>query len=222
MSRRHKTNLPVKPGTPADYKFVGPLRVDLNEHSITIDASKLPPPSKSYAADTGWATYRPGHSSLFFAVRDETDPSVLPSRLEIRMPPEDFLRGFLWNSREFLQKVVVYAEKWGGNAIGVAPAPTGLRAGRTHSEWANFVYIAHAGTETSLDFYQMSVSGIAKYAKTKDLSGLALQPVVRVHMSVFELISMMRLSMALEEQVLRDAPEEVKRLADLGVKGEKP
>jgi hypothetical protein len=211
---RRKSQLPFKSALPANQKFIGALKIDLTQNVITVDGSKLESPQKAYSADTAWATYRAGQSSLFFATRDMTEPERLPSRLEVRMPPEDFLRGFLWNSRDFLGKITDYAQKWGGNPMDVEPPPTNLKAIRTHSEWANFMYVAHAGTETSLDFYQMSVSGVARFAKTKDLGGLSLTPVVRVHMSVFELISFMRQAFKLEADILRDAPEEVRQLAD--------
>lgn len=208
-----KSNLPVRAGTQADYKMVGALNVSLVKPEISIDASRLQAPSRSYSADTGWVTYTPGQLSLYFAKRDITGPAVLPSRLEIRMPAEDFLR-LLVMSRSFYKLVRRQTDQWNPAVLQVSAPPVGVRAERTHSEWANFCYAAFSGSSASLDFHQMSIPGIARYSKNRDISGLSLTPVLRVQLSLFELLRLLDEGYALEGKIREDAPEEVRKLAD--------
>jgi hypothetical protein len=132
------------------------------------------------------------------------------------MPPEDFLRS-LSISRAFYRVIREQAGKWGAEALNVTAPPIGVRAEKSHSEWANFVYIAFAGTGASIDLYQMSIAGVARYAKKRDISGLSLSPVLRIHLSLFELVRLLTEGYTLKDQILRDAPEEVRKLADEAV-----
>jgi hypothetical protein len=47
--------------------------------------------------------------------------------------------------------------------------------------------MAHAGTEASIDFYQLPPFGLAQFSKGSGASQLVVTPIVRVQMTIFEL-----------------------------------
>ena len=165
--------------------------------------SKLPAPSNVYDADFAWIEHRLRAVSLFFGKRDRENTKQLRTCLEIRYPPENLVKNFFGNSREFHEGLKLFAAKWPLDDERNNFDPSRLKSSREHSEWANFEGMAHAGTEASIDFYQMPPTGIARFAKGQGSSGLKLTPVVRVQMDVFELL-----------RLLDDTVESVERIRD--------
>jgi hypothetical protein len=140
---------------------------------------------------------------------DRDDPSCLKSRIEVRYPPEDFLRTFWNNSIDFLAKVTSYASRWRpeiGQTGSVTSSPEKLKAQKSHSVWANYTYIAHAGTQAALDFYHVPPPGIARYAANQGTAGLELIPVVRVVISVFDLVDLFVKAKSVVEEIQSQLP----------------
>jgi hypothetical protein len=166
-----------------------PITIGLDK-SINIDMSKLPPPQSVYDADFAWVEHRPGAVSLMFAKQSRDELTPLRTRLEVRYPPESLVRSFWGNSRKFHEGLSVFVAKWPADTTS-AIDPSKSKAGKEHSEWANFESMAHAGTEASIDFYRMPPSGIAQFARGLGSAGLKCTAVVRVQLTVFELLRLL-------------------------------
>ncbi len=164
---------------------VGPNR------TITIDMSKLAAPTNSYDADFAWIEHTPGDLRLFFGKRNRDKRDRLRTRLELRYPPENVLGHFWRNSREFHTTVKAFASSWPPNPTRALVVPEKMEADKEHSEWANFETMAHSGTEALIDFYTLPIVGVAKYLKGMGSASLRLAPVVRVQLTVFELVRLL-------------------------------
>ncbi len=163
-----------------------PIGIGL-DRSITIDMAKLPTPSVSYDADYAWIEHKPGDVRLFFGKRNRDNPDMLRSRLELRYPPESLVGHFWRNSREFHQRMKIFADQWPTNDGRDTVRPKEMKAEKEHSVWANFESMAHAGTEAMIDFFTLPVWGVAKFISGQGSSGLKMVPVVRVQTTIFEL-----------------------------------
>ena len=179
-----------------------PIGIGIDK-SIHVDMSKLPAPSNIYDADFAWIEHRLRAVSLFFGKRNRENKQQLRTCLEIRYPPESLVKNLWGNSRDFHEGLKCFADKWPLDDERNNLDPSRLKPLKEHSEWANFEAMAHAGTEASIDFYQMPPAGIARFAKGQGSSGLKLTPIVRVQMDVFELL-----------RLLDDAVEIVRRIRD--------
>jgi hypothetical protein len=158
---------------------------------VTIDLAKLRAPSVVYDADVAWIAHKPGSVSLFFGKR-ALDTAVggapeLRTRLEIRYPPEQFVMHFWRNSEEFSTKLHEFVRRWKFEPV-AAVDPSPWRAAKDHSEWVNFEAMAHVGSEATIDFYQMPASAVARFNQGLGSSGLNPLPIVRVHLTAFELV----------------------------------
>lgn len=129
--------------------------------------------------------------SFVFAKKRLDNPGRLRTRLEIRYPAEGFARHFWQNSRGFDKKLDEFVSEW-------PPLPErssiqmNAPADKDHSEWANFDYMAFAGSEGVIDFYQLSVPGIAQFAQGQGSAGLRITAIVRVHLTAFELSHLLK------------------------------
>jgi len=167
-----------------------PITIGLDK-SIRIDLSKLPTPGGVYDADVAWVEHSVGRVSILFAKLSRNTKDTLRTRLEIRYPPEDFLRAFWGNSREFHKRLTTYCKAWPSDDARDKLHPESFKAEKDHSEWVNFDSMAHAGTEASVDFFLLPAADIARFAQGQGSSGLILTPVVRVNMSAFELLRLL-------------------------------
>lgn len=167
-----------------------PVTVGL-DRTINVDMTKLPTPPNVYDADYAWIEHRPGTVSLFFGKRNRDEADQLRTRLELRYPPENLVGHFWGNSRQFHEKLREFAGKWPKDEERSGVNPTRMRAVKEHSEWANFDAMAHAGTEASIDFYLMPPSGIARFARGQGSAGLKFAPIVRVQLTIFELLRLL-------------------------------
>jgi hypothetical protein len=156
-----------------------------------VDFSKLSAPTNVYDADLAWIVHRPGAVSLFFAKRSLGEENELRTRLELRYPPENLVHHFWRNSRDFHGRLRQFVEKWPKDQAREAVDATKWKAQRDHSEWVNFEAIAHAGTEATLDFYLLPPPVVARFSKGLGSAGLKVSPVVRVHMTSFELLRLL-------------------------------
>lgn len=167
-----------------------PISIGLDK-TIHVNVAKLPAPSNIYDADFAWIEHRPGAVSLFFGKRSRDEKDLLRTRLELRYPPENLVAHFWGNSREFHESILRFSSSWPSDPDRGEVQPERMKATRDHSDWANFDMMAHAGTEASIDFYQMPPSGIARFARGHGAEGLNFVAVARVHLSVFELIRLL-------------------------------
>jgi hypothetical protein len=166
------------------------VRVDA-DGTIRIQMSKLRPPQNLYDADYAWATRRQGAVvSLFFAKgfpsKKGGGDGTLRSRLELRYPYEPFMNHFWPNSRRFHEGLRAYLADHPLEHEGLDNAPE-LSADRDHSEWVNFDYLAHSGSQASLDFFHIAPSAIARFVQGQGSRDLEFTPVVRVHTTTFQL-----------------------------------
>jgi hypothetical protein len=169
---------------------LGGLQVNPVDHSASVDLKRLEAPSQVYDADFAWVEHRPGRVSLFFGKRGASQDNVLASRLEIRYPAESIPTSFWKNSVEFFDRLRLYVERWPASARERDETNEIARrwgAVRTHSDWANFTYMAHSGTEASIDFYHLSAAARARFSNFDDLLHMKLRPVARVQMTIFTL-----------------------------------
>lgn len=171
----------------------GAIRVAVGDRkAILIDSSKLATPRNVYDADVSWVEHRPGASvSLFFGKLNRDKPEHLKSRIELRYPPEDFVRHFWGNSRDFHAKLRGVAERlprdeWRDNVN-----PEKWPAEKDHSEWVNFDYIAFAGTQAAMDLFNLAPGGVARYSRGQGTAGLELHAVVRIQLTIFELVRLL-------------------------------
>jgi len=167
-----------------------PITIGLDK-TVHVNVAKLPAPSNVYDADFAWIEHRPGAVSLFFGKRSRDEKDQLRTRLELRYPPENLVAHFWGNSREFHESIKRFSAAWPTDAERDRVKPETMKASRDHSDWANFDTMAHAGTEASIDFYQMPPSGIARFARGQGADALNFVAVARVQLSVFELIRLL-------------------------------
>jgi hypothetical protein len=168
-----------------------PITVGPNK-TINVDLAKLTAPSNVYDADFAWVEHRPGAAvSLFFGKASRDDDNELRTRLELRYPPETFVNHFWRNSREFHERVRAFVGPWPKDTDRDAIDPTRWTAAKDHSEWVGFEAMAHSGTEATLDFYLLPALGIARFQRNQGSGGLRVVPVVRIHMTVFELLRLL-------------------------------
>jgi hypothetical protein len=191
-----------------------PISIGLDK-SIRIDMSKLPAPTNEYDADYAWVEHRPGSTSILFGKQNRDEANTLRTRLEIRYPVENLVRHFWGNSRKFHEKLKEFANEWPVDKTRDATAPQKMKAGKEHSEWANFESMAHAGTEASIDFYRMPASGIAQFAKGQGSDGLRCTSVVRVHLTVFELLRLFDEVATVVDQAEGYLPKSIKEMKEV-------
>ena len=160
---------------------------------ILINSSKLSSPPRMYDADVAWIEHQPGIPvSLFFGKVDRDQKERLKSRLQIKIPPEDFVRHFWRNSREFEKTVTTIRAALPADSWRDAIAPERWTTKREHSEWANFDYMAVVGTQAAIDLYNVAVGGVARYSRGQGTAGLELHAIVRIQLTVFELTRLLR------------------------------
>jgi len=166
-----------------------PVTVDA-AGDVMVSSVDLPVPSNVYDADYAWPRIRNGAVSLFFAKASAGDASELWSRLEVRFPIESFVRHFWQGSRTFHEQVraLVAQARWSMKDR-EHPKPEVLRPKREHSVWANFDSMSRHGTAASIDFYHLAPDAIVRFARTRDLSDLNVEPMVRVLTSLSEALS---------------------------------
>jgi len=169
---------------------VDPITVGPNQ-TINVDLAKLPAPDRIYDADLAWIEHQGRAVSLFFAKRLRNSPQRLRTRLELRYSPEHLVVHFWQNSRGFHERLRSYAAKWPPDDAREEIDPAKMDAEHEHSEWTNFEAMAHVGSEACLDFYLLPAVGVARFARGQGSSGLRLTPIVRVQLTIFELLRLL-------------------------------
>ena len=193
---------------PSDGNLADPITIGPDK-SINIDLAKLPPPTNIYDADFAWVEHTPGKSTLFFAKRSRDEENQLRTRLEIRYPAENLVRQFWKNSRTFHDKLEQFTSKWPKDESREHMEPMKMKAQKEHSEWANFEAMAFAGTEACIDFYRLPPAGIAMFARGQGSSGLRSNPVVRVQLTVFELLRLLDATRSVVLEIEKYLPKAV-------------
>lgn len=175
-----------------------PSRIQLDEaitvvsdNTIQINPNKLGPPPALYDADYAWFRERLGGVSLFFGKEDLNKAGHLRTRLEVRFAPAPFLGHFWKNSRGFHERLRKYVEQHPADPARAELGPEKWEAAKDHSEWVNLDYLAHTGDEASLDFYNLSIRGVAAFLTKQGTSGLEVTPIVRVQTTAQELCCLM-------------------------------
>ena len=180
-----------RPADQTEARFVeDPITVGLDKN-INIDLTKVAAPANIYDADVAWVTHQPGQVSLFFGKRDLNGKNRLRTRLELRYPAENLVHHFWNNSRDFHERLRAFVSLWPDSANTAPRLADAWQAEKDHSEWVNFEAIAHAGTEATLDFYSIPAVGIARFRRGDGSASLTIVPVVRVNLTVFELLRLM-------------------------------
>jgi len=192
------------------------LRVGMGDRkAILIDSRKLASPNHLYDADFAWIEHRPGRDvSLFFGKGNRDVEGRLKSRLQVRYPPEDFLRHFWKNSRTFHENVNRMLAVWPTDEDRKDIHPDKWPADKDHSEWVNFDYLAFSGSEAAVDFFHLAPGGVARYAKGQGTAGLELQAVVRIHMTLAELGRLLALCAPIADMIEGYLPKQPPRLAE--------
>ena len=207
---RRMANVASRPSAGNAIEVVGdPIVVGLGR-SIKIDLGKLATPQNVYDADYAWIEHRVGAVSLFFAKKSRDEPDTLRTRLEVRYPVENLVGHFWGNSRDFHQKLKEFVSQWPADAMRDASTPTSMKALKEHSEWANLESMSHAGTEAVVDFYSMSLAGLARFARGQGSDGLVLAPVVRIQTSIFVLIHLLDECEAVVREIEAYFPQQLK------------
>lgn len=210
MPKDHTTSITRIP-RPGDLQGRGAVSVDSSGKTLRIEWEKLKPPTNVYDADFAWAAERHGTVSLFFG-KEHMSGKRLRTRMEIRFAPEPFVLN-LWDD-----SVRFYNDLKARRANSLPPAPPtrapeelmGFESDREHSDWANFAYIAHHGTQASLDFFRLPPAGIARFATTGGTSYLEPDPIVRVHTTVWELLRLLDVCEPIASRVRASLPTEEK------------
>ena len=180
----------VRRGNSAASQQLNALQVNASERSIVIDMSKLAPPQNIYDADCAGVEHRRGDVRLFFGKLKLPGRNQLRSRIEIRYPVETFYRHLWQNSRSFHEKLREYAQQWPSDHGRDQLSLTEVEADKDHSEWANFDYIAHSGTEAAIDFFHLPAAALARF-KQGSVNDLELEAVLRVQLTADELLRLL-------------------------------
>jgi hypothetical protein len=177
------------------------------DRSITIDMAKLPAPQQAYDADYAWIEHRPGDVRLFFAkARRGGRREQLRTCLELRYPPESLVGHFWRNSRDFHSQMKQFASAWPTDQDRNSVTPADMMSDKDHSEWTNFESMSHAGTEAVIDFYSLPPAGLARFALGAGSAGLTITPVVRVQLSIFELVRLLDSMESVVQEIERYLP----------------
>jgi hypothetical protein len=185
---------------------IGALRVGGARREIVIDMTKLASPPNAYDADVAWVEHSPGQPVVFYFGKLDRQGRGLKSRLALRYPPENFVTHFWKNSRAFHDGLREYVARWPSDAKRLALHPEEMDAQRDHSEWVNFDYMAHSGTEAGIDFFHIPPAGVARYAKNQGTAGLELLPRIRVQLTVQELLNLLEACAPIAEEVKEYMP----------------
>jgi hypothetical protein len=180
-----------------------PLAVSVDaEGDVIVSSADLPIPSNIYDADYAWPQIRNGAVSLFFAKASAGDDSGLRSRLEVRLPMESFIRHFWQSSREFHAQVRTLVQQAGWRIKDREhPKPEKLRPKNEHSVWANLDSMSRHGTAASIDFYHLAPDALVRFSRTRDLTKVTLEPIVRVLTTLSEALSLLDESAKIAEEV---------------------
>ena len=208
MARASKRNRPGRQlaKIPLQEAAAGdPVTIGVDK-SVNIDLSKLQPPSNVYDADHAWVVHSVARVSIVFGKERFDDPNRLRTRLEIRYPPEEFVRQFWRNSRRFNESLKSFVSKW-SSVTPKGDLPPNVQADIDHSEWANFDYMAFAGSGGAIDFYQLPAAGIARFAQGHGSAWLVVTPVVRVLLTVFELAYLLEEAGRIIPEIVSYLPE---------------
>lgn len=181
--------------------------VEVVADGLKLNWAKLRIPDRTYEADYAWVKVRHGAVSLFFGKEDLDTPETLRTRLEVRYPIEKFLQHFWKNSREFHGKLR-QLPSWPPDEARGTVAPEKMRALKDHSECANFEYIARYGSESVMDFYYLPPSGIARLAQGMGGAGLRVDPVVRVQITMRELLRLLNAAEPVALELASQIPQE--------------
>ena len=187
---RKKNSLAVAQPRPAGRR-TGALILNAEERSISIDLSKLGPPQKTYDADLASLEHREGDVRLFFGKLRLPERSTLATRVEIRYPIESFYNHLWQNSRTFHERLRELAADLMISRSLDQRRLHELSADRDHSEWANFDYMGHSGTEAAIDFFHLPPSDIARFVRTGASANIALEPILRVQLGVDQLLGLL-------------------------------
>ncbi len=199
-------------GVSPTIREIGALRLNLEDKSIGIDSDKLEAPPVLYDADVAWIEHRTGSLSIYFG-KVSRGAERLQSRLEIRYPPEDFLLTFWGNSLDYHARLNEYVMNWAPEARTRKPSAATWQTEKSHSEWVSLSAASHSGTEASIDFYHLSTSALARYARTQNTEGLKVRGVVRVMISTFDLWNLIEDARPLVPQIQATLPEAHKQAA---------
>ena len=149
--------------------------------------------------------------SFFFGKQELDEPGTLRSRLEIKYPPEAFIRQFWYNSRNFHAKLrgLDLPVLLNDRQARISAAPQGMKATADHAERANFEYMCRVGSEGVIDFYYMIPVGIARLAGGFGRERLHLAPVVRIQLTVGEMLYLLDTAEPMVEQLKTAIPEDM-------------
>lgn len=181
------------------HRLSDPIRVGA-DGSILIESAGLETPANVYDADFAWVERRFEAISIFFAKADRDTAEKLRSRLEIRYPLEAFYRHFWKNSREFHDSLKKNQGIPPNDPLREGLNPEKWPSTKDHSEWVNFDVISRTGSQACFDFFHLSPSGIARFAKGQGTAGLTVAPIVRVLTTTNELYRLMNVSQSVVEQ----------------------
>ena len=178
-----------------------PLVLDAAQRTISINTSRLQAPQNIYDADLAGIEHRVGDVRLFFGKLKWAVPDKLRTRIEVRYPVETFYKHFWNNSREFHEEIRAYMQQWPSAEERKRPRLSEMEADKDHSEWANFDYMAHSGTEGAIDFFHLPPGGLARFAKTGSVDDLELEAILRVQLTVGELLALLDCCTAIAAEV---------------------
>jgi hypothetical protein len=77
-----------------------------------------------------------------------------------------------------------------------------------------FEAMAHSGTEAMVDFYLMPAVGVARFHRSQGSAGLQVIPIVRVQMTVFELVRLLDAARPVVDEINRYLPRILEELKE--------
>lgn len=191
MTKRAGKRRPMVPrGDSGSSQQLNAVLVNASERSIAIDVSRLAPPQNIYDADCAGVEHRRGDVRLFFGKLKLPRRDQLRSRIEIRYPVETFYKHLWQNSRGFHERLRQYAQQWSSDYGHDQLILTEVEAEKDHSEWANFDYMAHSGTEAAIDFFHLPAAALARF-KQGSANDLELAAILRVQLTAYELLRLL-------------------------------
>jgi len=220
---RRSVQLDRHPSGRSEVRVLDPISLGPDK-AIRVDLSLLSAPSNVYDADFAWVEHRVGSAvSIFFGKASRDSKQQLRTRLEVRYPPEGFVSHFWGNTREFELSLRDFAAAWPQDKSRNEIDPSTWPAARDHSEWVGFEAMAHSGTEAMLDFYLLPAVGVARFHKSQGSSGLQVIPIVRVQMTIFELIRLFDLAVPIVDEINQYLPQALQTAREAREKkGERP
>jgi hypothetical protein len=180
-------------------------RVDGDLLHLELDSLQLP--TETYSANAAWVEREGTSVEIFLGKTDRDKVGHLKTRVEFRFSIESF--DCFWKScADFfprLNRSMSVLSPEANASIGPAGWKA-MEAEKEHVAAAALAIVSHNGTAAELDFFDLPVTEIAQFHRSKDLRRLQVRPLLRVFLAADLLLTLL--------QECAEVAEEIKPLVE--------